>query len=214
LAPIISSIMPYNLQRNWCPPSTFFHEGLQGELKFIAFIPGFLAAAALCALLVGRIDLSAWSGAYSRPKPRGKCFLYLVCFYSVVMGASACLCIDGASFYFCLTPTGIITRQGFFDPGRRMGWEDVKAVYAWCWTAKPRNGASYTGGSVKLSFSDGPELPVALSTRWQPVTYNYEMLRKALRRRTYRYYVNSSVSAGACPPALYPLLWFWPSDEN
>lgn len=215
LAPVFLSVSPERLQSNWCPSSTFYHGDLpSGSQLLIALLGATFSFVALCGLLVPRIDLSAWSGAYVRPKPRGKFFLTWVSIACLTLSMSIALYVNSAKHYFCLTPTEIITRFGYLDAPRRQSWQDVQAVYAWCWTTKPRYLKPYLGGSIRLALSNGTAMQIELSYGGEVDAYDYQKIKGALRGHSYSYYVNATVTPESCPPKLYPLLWFWPSRPD
>jgi hypothetical protein len=106
--------------------------------------------------------------------------------------------------YSCATPTDIVIRSNYFDTPRHFTWDDIDTVHAWCWKAKGgRN------GTLRLSLSDGEDLPFGLVDGSKILIDDYRMLRKSLAGKNYRYETDSSVNPTLCPAELYPLLKDW-----
>jgi len=217
LAPVMAFILhwPEQLQSEWCPSLTFHHEDITSGLQIlVALTGGFSSVSGLTLLLLSRVDLSAWSGGYGAPKPRSRYFFVFIYTYLLIFVVSGCFFMNIAHSYYCLTPSEIITRTGYFDPPRKYSWQDVKTVYAWCWTEKTKYVGPYLGGSIMLALADGTKVRVTLSWHEQTSLPVYKAIRAALRGKTYQYFVNSTVTEKSCPAELYELLWFWPSNPD
>jgi hypothetical protein len=193
-----------------CPPSTFHWGGLVGSGLGLPHAI-LLGLPSLLVLFVSiGTNLNAWSYSnYPSRQSSGKYATGLIALSTFGVLAAAAMLINSASFYFCATPSNVIIRSGYLDTPRSFAWGDVKGVHAWCWTANPRNGTPYQGATLKLSFSDGEEIPFGLVDGGRILMNDYKMIRQSLKNKNYSYDTDSSVAADSCPPALYPLLSNW-----
>jgi hypothetical protein len=196
-----------------CPASTFDF-GVLPPARSVPFAI-VLATFSVIMLLSSAAIISkmpTYSGYFISPW-RAKYYIKLT-FLSIcgILVAEAMLINIIDYTYFCATPTNIVIRSGYFDTPRAFTWEDVKVVHAWCWTARPRNAKSYQGGTLGLSLSDGEEIPLGLVDGGRILLKDYEMIRRSLENKNYRYYTDSSVRPDSCPPELFPLLRDWRNE--
>jgi hypothetical protein len=61
-------------------------------------------------------------------------------------------------------------------------------------------------------FSNGDAVPLSLTDRGQISMQDHKLIKGALEGKSYRYYVNSTVTPARCPDGMYTLLWNWQNE--
>jgi hypothetical protein len=199
--------LPSYLQNAQCPPSTFKHRQLYhgvGSFVFGTFF-GLTSLVFLPSCILARYHLLVYSGD-TRSAPPGKYNTALIIISMFGILVSGAVFVNDAEFYYCLTPTNVIIRSGYVRAPKQLTWNDVNIVRAWCSTERPPKGAPYKAATLKLSFTDGEDLLIGLVSGAQVLMQDDENIKKALKNKDYRYYVNSTVNPEICPSGLYPLL--------
>lgn len=201
---------PSDFQNAQCPPSTFKHRQLyQGAGPLLGGIfVGMTSIAIFFASFLERHHLLSYSGD-TQHAPVGKYNTTHILVTTLGILISGAVFVNGANFYYCMTATHIVIRRGYFRSTKQLTWDDVNTVRAWCSTETPRKAAPYKGATLKLSFTDGEELLVGLTSGAQVLMQEDEDIQKALKNINYHYYMNSTVNPDSCPTGLYPLLWNW-----
>src|SRR5580692_8930926 len=74
LVPALLSISPEELVRQWCPANAFYTRASGLGWSFGPAVLLALCFPFLLVLLLSRVDLSAWLGAISTLRPRGRYF--------------------------------------------------------------------------------------------------------------------------------------------
>ena len=204
--------LPSYFQSALCPPSSFKHWRLVpgSESLIFGILIGPLSLVTLFACILARCRLLSFSGDI-QPAPPGKYNMALILMSVCGVFIGGALFVNNADFYYCLTPTDIVIRAGYFDTPKELTWSDVNTVWAWCSTERPPKGAPYKGATLKLSFTDGENLLIGLVSGAQVLMQDDENIKNALKNKNYQYYVNSTVNPETCPSGLYPLLWNWRS---
>ena len=207
---LVFIFLPLIIQNSWCPSSIFKHGQLVFGSEFIIF--GILIVTPsmifLLVSLLMRSGLLKRSGAWGPATP-GRYNTAMMTSSILGLLISGVIFLDGAMHFFCLTPINIVIQSGYLDRPRTLTWDDLSAVRAWCWIARPRGGRSYQGSTLTLLFTDGREIPFGLVDGGQILLQDYAKIREVLLGKNYDYYVNSTVNQNLCPSEFYPLLWNW-----
>lgn len=203
------AVSPWELVQRWCPASSFHTRILGLDWLFVASVGLFLLCFSLLGvLLLSRLDLSILTDAPAPPAPRWRYFTPAIFVLACGSALSADMYIRSISYY-CLTPDEIVVQTGNVRSPRTYTWNEVREIHGWCWTNNGKGGP-FLGGSVDLILEGGPNLSVNLLDNRGAV----RMVKSALKRKNYQYYVNSTVTPDACPHDLYPLLWSWADGKD
>jgi hypothetical protein len=202
-------ISPTEMANKWCPASSFYTRILRLGSSFAPSVFLALCFPPLATLLLSRLDLSVLWNVPAPPGPRWRYFTPAVCLLACGSALSAHLYIRSVSYYYCLTPDKIVVRTGYIAGPHAYTWDDVKEVHGQCWTNNLKGGP-FLGGSINLLLEGGSELSINLLDKHGTAG----MVKSALRGKTYRYFVNSTVTPDTCPHEVYRLLWNWPNDEG
>jgi len=202
--------LPSHFQNTGCPQSSFKHARLIHGAGYLVFgiCVGTISMVLLPVCVLTRHHRLAFSGE-TQLAQSGKyntAFILISAFGVLLSGAAF---INDAKFYYCLTPTNIVVRSGFFDTPRQLTWGDVNTVQAWCSTVTPPKAAPYKAATLKLSFINGKDLLIGMTSGGEVSMQDDENIKKALADKDYQYYVNSTVNPDSCPSGLYPVLWNW-----
>ena len=198
------SLSPDGLARAWCPAGTFWSEVSRSfGREAVALLVGAISVPVLAYMAFSRVDLSAISGAYPPPAPPTRRFKVALPFaIAGTLGAVGVWAGVGAS-HRCLTPSGILLRQGPLATTRVYKWSDVVAVIARCEREVADSGADDKVAILDLTLADGGHVPVRLSGPDPDWGAQFRGLQEALRVVKYRYTIDWTATESRCPHYIY-----------
>lgn len=196
-----------------CPVSTFHHgrTGSGGNM-LAGILIGTLSFPLLPCLIGMRFNIWTLEGGYIPQLRHQRLNTILIILSALGTGIAAAFIYNDANHYYCLGPSGVVTRAGYLANPRHLAWDDIRVVYGWCKTVRPRNQTPYKGAALTLEFDDGEKIQYGMTYGGEILTRDNALLKNLLHDRNYQYYVNSSVTPASCPPGLFPVLWAWHAD--
>jgi len=215
LVVIPSIFLAVDLPHSVCPSSTFQSGTLPtvGLGVIQAIMLGLVSLLVLFVSTGAKFNIWSYADHPSAPSSGKSSTVYIALSTAGHLTAGA-MYTNSVNFYFCVTPSNILIRSGYFDAPRALGWDDIATVRAMCWISNPGSGSAkpYHGATLRLSFRDKEQIPIGLVNGDHILMNVYRSVRQSLQNKTYDYNIDPSVAPSLCPPVLYPLLSVWRSE--
>lgn len=189
-------LLPPYLRQELCPADTFLSGPIGREIGVVGdFLipPSFFALA----FLAGNVQSSVSSWI-----KRHRALVAMTASCALLL--SAALWINLTFSFYCATPLAVLLHSDVLRTYRKFTWDDVQVVRARCWAGSR---TPWQAG-FNISFVDGEEILLPFGYRSETRNRNYEAIRIALQRNTYRY---DRSEIKACPHNLYAILAHWPN---
>lgn len=197
-------IVPFLLQGEFCPVSTFKFGSDGSIVSLVAGVVCACIAAVVCLTPLSTTSASK-PGSPGQTRPATKSSLSRIVVFTaagLLMLGSIAIWLEFTGSYFCLTPSAILLRAGPLRMTRTLGWQEVTEVRARC--GRDRSGL---WGGLVVTLATGDELSFQLNGATRAAARSdYNNMQRALDGYRHRYVIAESVTQDQCPAVEYTLL--------